>query len=61
MKACWCKFFMGALVIVFAWWHVGWANIALTVLGAIIAVISLTGACCCGKKCECESEKTEKK
>jgi len=56
MKPCWCKFVLGILVIVFAWWSVSWANIALTVIGAIIALLSLSGTCCC-KDAKCEEKK----
>jgi hypothetical protein len=44
---CWCRFVLAILVIVFAWWHVSWANIALTVLGALLAILALSGGCCC--------------
>lgn len=57
MKPCWCKFVLAVLVIVFAWWDVSWAKIALTVLGAIIAIMSLMGTCCCAGSCKCEEKK----
>lgn len=57
MKPCFCKIVLGILVIVFAWWSVDWANIALTVLGAILILLSMTGSCCCKQdKCECEKK-----
>jgi len=52
MKLCWCRFILAILVIVFAWWHVSWAHIALTVLGALLAILALTGVCCCKAKQE---------
>jgi len=52
MKPCWCRFVLAILVIVFAWWHVSWGNIALTVLGALLAILALSGKCCCAAKCE---------
>ena len=52
MSRCWCRFVLAILVIVFAWWQVSWANIALTVLGALLAVLALTGACCCTSMCK---------
>lgn len=50
MKMCYCKIVLGALVIVFAWWNVSWAPIALTVVGAIVIAMSCWGGCCCQKK-----------
>ena len=47
MSRCWCRFVLAVLVIVFAWWHVSWANIALTVLGVLLAIMALVGTCCC--------------
>lgn len=61
MKSCWCKFAMAVLIVILAWMDVSWTKIAITVLGVIIAVMSLWGGCCCKGKCECETEKTEKK
>jgi hypothetical protein len=49
---CWCGTLLGVLVIVFAWWHVAWAPIALTIAGAVIVLKEATGLCCCGKKGE---------
>lgn len=50
MKLCFCKMILGALVIVFAWWNLSWAAIALTVIGAIIIGMSFWGGCCCKVK-----------
>jgi hypothetical protein len=52
MSRCWCRFALAVLVIVFAWLPVSWANIALTVLGGLLAVLALTGACCCASICK---------
>ena len=52
MKTCFCRLILAILVIVFAWWHVSWANIALTIIGALLAILALTGVCCCRTKCE---------
>lgn len=51
MKACYCRFILAVLVIVFAWLPVSWANIALTVIGGLLAILALTGGwcCCCAK------------
>jgi len=43
---------LAVLVIVFAWWQVSWANIALTVLGGLLALMALCGACCCTSVCK---------
>lgn len=62
MKACWCRFLFAVLVIVFAWVKLGgnWNAIVLTVLGALLAILALTGVCCCKSKCEeKEGEKKE--
>ena len=50
MNLCYCRFVLAALVIVFAWWNVSWAPIALTVIGAILAIMALShNKCCCCK------------
>lgn len=53
---CFCRTILALLVIVFAWWNVTWAPIALTVIGAILALIAITGNKCC-----CQAKKEEKK
>jgi hypothetical protein len=58
MKLCFCRLILAILVIVLAWWHPGWGKIALTVIGALLAILAITGVCCCKAKCE---EKTEPK
>ena len=55
MKLCYCRFILAVLVIVFAWWNVTWAPIVLTIIGAILAVMALTGSKCC-----CQAKKEEK-
>ena len=52
MSQCWCRFVLAALVIVFAWWRVSWASIALTVLGGLLVVLALVSTCCCASKRE---------
>ena len=52
MSRCCCGFLLGILVIVFAWWNVSWAPIALTILGAVIAVKATAGICCCEMICK---------
>ena len=53
MSRCYCGFALGILVIVFAWVNVSWANIALTILGALLALKALAGdICCCRTKKE---------
>ena len=52
MSRCFCGFLLGVLVIVFAWWNVTWAPIALTVLGALLAIKALAGCCCCEMMCK---------
>ena len=56
MKLCFCRLILAILVIVFAWWNPEWGKIALTVIGALLAILALTGFCCCRPKCE---EKTK--
>jgi hypothetical protein len=57
MKPCFCRLSLAILVIVFAWWHVSWANIALTIIGAILAVMALFGSkCCCSDKLAAKKE-----
>lgn len=53
MNTCFCRLILSLLVIVFAWWTVSWAAIALTIIGAILALMALTGnKCCCQSKKE---------
>ncbi len=57
MSRCYCGCLLGVLVIVFAWVDVSWSSIALTVLGALLAIKALVGTCCCtAKKEQAESE-----
>ena len=52
MSSCWCGLVLALFVILFAWLPVTWANIALTVLGVILAVKALIGKCCCATMME---------
>ncbi|MFC1549944.1 hypothetical protein ACFL46_01445 [Candidatus Neomarinimicrobiota bacterium] len=56
MKLCFCRLILALLVIVFAWWNVTWASIALTIIGAILVIMALSGNKCC---CHCKEEKKE--
>ena len=56
MSPCFCGILLGILVIVFAWWDVSWANIALTVLGILLTVKALAGTCCCKTMCKKQPE-----
>ena len=44
---CYCTAVLGVLVIVFAWWQVSWAPIALTILGAAVIIKTFVNSCCC--------------
>jgi hypothetical protein len=60
VNKCWCRLVLAILVIVFAWWNVSWANIALTVIGVLLAITAITGSCyCCGSKEEQKEESKE--
>ncbi len=53
---CFCTIILGIAVIVFTWWQLSWAQIALTVVGALVIVKGLVGVCCCnpsGKGSSC--------
>ena len=50
MKFCFCRFVLAALVIVFAWLHVSWAHIALTIIGALLVLLALNRNFCCMAK-----------
>jgi hypothetical protein len=51
MSTCYCRIILAALVIVFAWWHPSWGNIALTIIGALLLVSNLKrDFCCCSPK-----------
>lgn len=56
MKLCFCRAILAILVIVFAWVHVSWGQIALTVIGALLFLLALSGACCCKTKMEPKKE-----
>ena len=59
MSPCCCGILLGVLVIVFAWWDVSWANIALTVIGILLVIKSVFGACCCKTMCESMCKKQD--
>ena len=62
MSFCLCRFILAALVIVFAWWHVSWGNIALTIIGALLAIMALkSDFCCCTSKQPKAKAKPKKK
>ncbi len=52
-KPCCCGAVLGVGVIVFAWWDVPWAAIALTVLGVAVMAKEFIGSCCCQKDKMC--------
>jgi len=56
MKTCCCGLILAVLVIVFAWWGVSWAPIALTILGVLLVIKALVGTCCCETVCKDMSE-----
>jgi hypothetical protein len=55
MSRCYCRVVLSILVIVFAWLTVSWAKYVLTVLGALLAIQALAGACCCASKGEAKA------
>ena len=56
MNLCFCRIILAILVIVFAWLNVSWANIALTIIGALLVILALKNDfCCCSTKKEKES------
>ena len=52
MSRCYCRAVLAVLVIVFAWLPVSWAPIALTILGILLAALTLGGVCCCAARRE---------
>jgi hypothetical protein len=56
MSVCFCRTILALLVIVFAWWNVSWGPIVLTIIGAILAIMALSGNKCC-----CQEKKQENK
>lgn len=56
MKPCFCRFILAVLVIVLAWWQPSWAKIALTVIGALLAILALINNKCCCRPSECKEE-----
>lgn len=61
MSKCCCRFALAVLVIVFAWVDVSWGPIALTVLGALLAILALCGSCCCFSKSKTSASETSEK
>jgi hypothetical protein len=49
---CVCRAVLAILVIVFAWLPGDWTKIALTILGALLAIAALIGTCCCASMCQ---------
>jgi tetrahydromethanopterin S-methyltransferase subunit E len=49
-RPCFCGMALGILVIVFAWWKVSFAPIALTVVGGLVILHGLINKCCCRSK-----------
>ena len=60
MNPCWCKTVMAILIIIFVWMDASWIKIAITIIAAIIVLMSLWGGCCCKGKCECAKEEKNK-
>ena len=50
MAFCFCRFLLAVLVIVLAWWHPPWTQIALTIIGALLAILALKRDFCCMAK-----------
>jgi hypothetical protein len=50
MNFCFCRFFLAALVIVFAWLNVSWAPIVLTIIGVLLLLLALNRNFCCMAK-----------
>ena len=50
MAFCFCRFILAILVIVFAWWNPTWTNIALTIIGILLALLALKRDFCCMAK-----------
>lgn len=58
---CWCQIVLSALIIVLVWWWTpDWANIAITVLAALLLLKGLAGnICCCQGGCKMPGKKEE--
>lgn len=51
MGFCFCRVILPILVIILAWWHVGWAPIALTIIGVLLLILGWKrDVCCCRPK-----------
>jgi hypothetical protein len=51
MSFCFCRVILPILVIILAWWHVGWAPIALTIIGVLLLILGWKrDVCCCRPK-----------
>jgi uncharacterized iron-regulated membrane protein len=56
MKLCFCRTILAILVIVLAWWAPTWSKYALTVLGALLVILSVTGVCCYRARLKAKAE-----
>ncbi|UCH71578.1 MAG: hypothetical protein JSW62_04050 [Thermoplasmatales archaeon] len=59
MAFCYCRVILAALVILFAWLNVSWANIALTVIGVLLLILALKRDFCCCRTTKKEEKKEE--
>ena len=50
MGFCFCRLVLAVLVIVFAWLHVSWSNVALTIIGVLLVLLALNKNFCCMAK-----------
>ena len=55
VASCFCTIFIGIAIIVFAWWKLSWAPIALTVLGVLVILKGIINKCCCSKDDACQN------
>jgi hypothetical protein len=60
MSCCFCTIVLGVLIIVFAWWKLSWAPIALTILGVLVIVKGVVNKCCCQDSKACKTKEEDK-
>jgi hypothetical protein len=57
-RPCVCRAVLALLIIILAWWQIGYNQILITIFAVILLIMALAGnVCCCrGYKCEKKGE-----
>ena len=61
MCVCFCRAVLALLIIILAWWQVGYNQILITIFALILLVMALAGNVCCFHRHKCEKKEEVKK